>query len=313
MYSTSIGKLQLPHVIYNAAGVWDTSTIQCMELDSTKYCGAIITKSCTQQKRSGNCYPKYHFSEPHFSINSNGLENYGLEYYLTEILPYTKTPIFISIGGLSDSERIEMIKTVMLCQDVNFGIELNMSCPNLGCPGAAYNPEQLDGALSTIFEAVGPIETTFGLKLPPYYLPSEFVAITAVLDKYQSQIDFITCINSVPNGVDFDIDNNIPKISPNDGYGGIGGPAILPIGLANVKRFSQLFFEKGIDIKIVGCGGVSSGADVYKYLLAGASAVQIGTYLWKKGPVVFEQISEEFQQIMNRKGYKDLGDVPTIN
>ncbi len=322
MYPTTIGKLQLPHFIYNAAGVWDTTWSQCKELNSTEYCGAVVTKSCTQQERAGNNYPKYHFSDPHFSINSNGLENFGLQYYLEKVNA-CEYPIFISIGGLSDPERIAMIikvNTLFLAWlptaiatdmgDPPVGIELNLSCPNIGCPGAAYNPEQLDNTLRDMFNEVGSLELTFGLKLPPYYLPDEFVAISKVLKKYQHQIDFITCINSIPNGIDFDIDNNLPRIEPNGGYGGIGGPALLPVGLANVRRFSKLFRENCIDIAVIGCGGVTTGADAYKYLLAGASAVQIGTHLWKNGPGVFKQVSEEFQQIINRKGYQTLEEVP---
>ena len=317
MYPTTIGKLQLPHFIYNAAGVWDTTWSQCKELNSTEYCGAVVTKSCTQQERAGNSYPKYHFSDPHFSINSNGLENCGLQYYTKKVIHTAcarARPTFISIGGLSDPERIAMIgKMNSIATGYPYvGIELNLSCPNLGCPGPAYNPEQLDNTLRDMFNEIGPLELTFGIKLPPYYLPDEFVAISKVLEKYRRQIDFITCINSIPNGIDFDVDNNLPLIKPNDGYGGIGGPALLPVGLANVRRFSKLFRENGISIAVIGCGGVTTGTDAYKYLLAGASAVQIGTHLWKNGPGVFNQVSEEFQQIMNRKGYQTLTEIPSV-
>ena len=313
MYQTTVGQKTLPHFIYNAAGVWDTTRDQCNELDDTQHCGAVVTKSCTLERRDGNEYPKYHFSEPGYSINSNGLENRGLEYYLN-CARLTKKPIFLSIGGMSDDERIEMLKiTTAAISNRNkaIGIELNLSCPNVGCPGAAYNAEQLDTTLQSIFENVR-IRSTFGLKLPPYYLPGEFEGICKVLQKYKNKIDFITCINSIPNGLDFDIDNNNLQIKPNDGYGGVGGPALLPVGLANVRRFKELFKEYELDISIIGCGGVTTGVDAYKYVLAGADAIQVGTHLWKNGPTVFEQVSKEFQHIMNRKGYTSLRDIPSI-
>ncbi len=312
MYSTTIGQLNLGHFVYNASGVWDTTISQCQELATTQYCGATVTKSCTLQDRKGNQYPKYHFNNPHYSINSNGLESLEFDYYLENVPGQLVHPVFYSIGGLSNDERVTMVQKV--CQYYqpgrNIGIELNMSCPNLDCVGPAYTPEVLDRALHELFEVTGNIELTFGLKLPPYYLGDEYKAITAVLGKYSNNIDFITCINSVPNGIDYDIDNNMPIITPNDGYGGIGGPAVLPIGLANVCHFRKLFHEKHIDIRIIGCGGVTTGADLYKYMLAGASAVQVGTHLWKNGPQVFEQLSTEFRQIMQRKGYSQLSEIP---
>ncbi len=292
MYPTSIGKLHLPHFIYNAAGVWDTTLHQCQQLEETRFCAATVTKSCTLYSRKGNEYPKYHFDSSHFSINSNGLENGGYAYYIDYLKPQATHPVFYSVGGMTDDERITILKYITACAHAgeNCGIELNMSCPNLGCQPAAYDAKHLDQALRKIFSATGKIPLTFGLKLPPYYLPEQFSSISEVIANYKSQIDFITCINSVPNGIDFDIDNDYTKIVPNEGYGGIGGPAVLPIGLANVRRFSQIFRARDLDIAVIGCGGVSSGSDVYKYILAGAAAVQVGTHLWKNGLCVFEEL-----------------------
>ncbi len=311
MYSTTIGKLTLPHFIYNASGVWDTTTGQCIQLQDTEYCGATITKSFTLNERTGNSYPKYHFSDPGFSINSNGLENLGLKHYLYNVTPYNEYPLFFSMADISTAANlITRIHNWFNSGKETVGIELNLSCPNIGSPGAAYRADSLEEALRKIFESTGHIELTFGLKLPPYYLPEEFAAVGNVIGNFQKQIDFVTCINSIPNGLDFDIDNNVPVISPNGGYGGIGGPALLPVGLANVNRFAQFFRENNIEVAVVGCGGIRSGADAYKYLLAGASAVQVGTHLWKNGPKIFKEISQEFSQIMDRKGYDDLTDIP---
>nr|QBK87711.1 MAG: dihydroorotate dehydrogenase [Marseillevirus LCMAC202] len=311
MYSTSIKNLHIPHFIYNAAGVWDTTVEQCQQLEKSHFCGATVTKSFTLNPRKGNEYPKYHFDNPHFSINSNGFENRGVAYYLYKLNPKPTHPVFFSIGGMSDDERISMLIKVSSQAREHSGIELNMSCPNLGCPGAAYDSKKLDEALRKIFEATGKISLTFGLKLPPYYLPEQFSSISDVIIDYESQIDFITCSNSIPNGIDFDVDNNCTKIAPNDGYGGIGGQILLPIGLANVRCFSQIFRSQELEeIAVIGCGGVCSGTDAYKYMLAGATAVQVGTHLWKNGPKVFTEIADEFAHIMNKKGYTSLAEIP---
>lgn len=303
MYPVKIGILKLPHFIYNASGIWDTTVSQCLELFDTKYCGAVVTKSATLHENSGNKYPKYHFACDHYSINSNGLENKGYQYYVRSVRGTLEKPVFYSIGGFSNADRAEMIAMCSKILDpMCSAIELNMSCPNLGCVGPAYEPHLLDVALEDLFQVVGSIQVTFGLKLPPYYLIQQFEDIASVLQKHMHHIDYITCINSIPNGMDYDVDNDRPIIAPNDGYGGIGGPATLPIGLSNVSRFAKIFKERGIDIKVIGCGGISSGSDVYKYLLAGAAAVQVGTHLWKNGVTVFEEISIEFDKIMKRKG-----------
>lgn len=311
MYSTSIGNLYFENFIFNASGVWCTNNRQLSQLAETKHCGAVITKSCTLLPHIGNAYPKYHFTDS-YSINSNGLENQGIDYYLyNQPYPPHKS-IFISVGGHSNDERCDILKKIMASKEHPGGIELNMSCPNLGDIGPAYDPQTLERSLEYIYQQCGEIKNTLGLKLPPYYFQEQFLAIADVIDKAKLRIDFITCVNSVPNAIDFDIDNDIPVISPNGGYGGLGGN-ILPIGLANVKSFVDIFRKRGLNIDVIGCGGVQSGEDVYKYILAGAKAVQVGTHLWVGGPSVFEELTKEFALIMSRKGHTALHNVVVKN
>ena len=313
MYSTTIGNLELSNILCNASGVWDTTESQISELVENDFCGAIVTKSCTIKPRTGNPYPKYHFTD-NYSINSNGLENKGIDYYL-DAKKKTQCPMIISVGGMSDEERCKILNKIL---DQNFesvAVEINMSCPNLGCAGPAYNPDTLKESLDYIANNCRDISgiDTLGLKLPPFYLQQDFEAIANVIMWSTVKVDFITCINGIPNVIDFDVDNDRCVIAPNGGHGGMGGGATLPIGLANVKRFSDIFRMNGFEIDIIGCGGVETGADVYKYILAGASAVQIGTHLWKNGPGVFREISEEFRDIMQRKGLTSIGEITLKN
>lgn len=305
MYPTTVGGLRLNNCIYNAAGVWDTTKAQLDELANNKWCGGIVTKSITVDERKGNEYPKYYFADG-YSINSNGLENKGFSYYKSN-KPKT-TAYFYSIGGLSNDERKHIYTEYQ--HETGSGIELNLSCPNLGNAGPAYNPHTLEDFLQTFFEKDSYHQ--IGLKLPPYYFKEQFEDVGEIISQYP-QIKFITCINSIPNCLDFDINNNIPTIKPHAGYGGLGGKAILSLGLANVNRFSTYFISNKLDIDIVGCGGVTSGQDVYKYLLAGANAVQVGTYLWENGPNVFESLTKELDLIMKRKGYYSIAQVPVYN
>ena len=306
-YPTSLGAMKLDNCIYNAAGVWDTTKVQCDDLFMSPATGAVITKSCTIESRTGNSQPKYHFTDLR-SINSNGLENNGIYFYLQ--LCKGAKPFIYSVGGLSNDERAQILDSIHHCSTEPANVEINLSCPNLGCAGPAYDPDTLETALRQL---LGPPDSkleisinSLGLKLPPFYLLSDFNAIANVLERWDHCIDYVTCINSIPNGLDYDVNTESTVIRPNGGYGGIGGPAILPVALANVNRFSTIFKEEDVNIQVVGCGGISSGEDVYKHFLAGASAVQVGTALWKSGPQILEQINKEFSLIMRRKGYTSL-------
>ena len=126
--------------------------------------------------------------------------------------------------------------------------------------------------------------------MPPYFDDYSFGNITDTIKPITTN-SYITCINSIPNGFDFDsaLDN---AIFPNNGYGGIGGKAILPIALSNVKKFSSL-----VNKDIVGCGGVTTGLDVKKHILCGATAVQIGTTIYENGVKDFFRISQEYNKL----------------
>ena len=142
-----------------------------------------------------------------------------------------------------------------------------------------------------------------GLKLPPYFDPSHFDHVAKVINKYPDTIKFITCINSLGNGLVIDPETDHPVIYPKGGLGGIGGDYCKPIALANVYQFYQR-----LDIPIIGCGGVKHGTDVYEHIMAGASLVQIGTQLVKEGPGCFKRIEREFLELIEKKGYSKIED-----
>lgn len=115
----------------------------------------------------------------------------------------------------------------------------------------------------------------------------------------------MTCCNSIGNGLVIDFENESTVIKPKNGHGGIGGDYIKPIALANVRQFYK---NLGNKLDVIGCGGVKSGRDVFEHILAGASAVQIGTSLYKNGPEHFNIILGELEDIMRKKKYVYLSD-----
>ena len=183
------------------------------------------------------------------------------------------------------------------------GIELNLSCPNvIGKGQLAYDFYALEKYLDGIFKLDMKYIDIFGVKLPPYFELSHFETVAKILSQYP--IDFITCINSIGNGLVIDVETDKPVIEPKNGLGGIGGSLIKPTSLANVYNFKKLLHN----IDIIGCGGVTCGRDAFEHILCGASAVQIGTQYMVENVGCFDRIAEELRQIMSSKNYKNINE-----
>ena len=188
-----------------------------------------------------------------------------------------------------------------------YGVEINLSCPNIVGKGQlAYNFEELEMYLNDIFKKLKNITLNVGIKLPPYFEIAHFKIVGTLLTKYP--IDYITCINSIGNGLIINHLTESVNIKPNKGCGGIGGSFIKPSGLSNVWNFYNIFKELNSNIKIVGCGGVLTGCDAFEYILCGASHVQVGTQFYKDGINCFETINFQLDNLMKYKDYKNYDD-----
>jgi dihydroorotate dehydrogenase (fumarate) len=113
-------------------------------------------------------------------------------------------------------------------------------------------------------------------------------------------VDFLSLINSVGNGLVVDPEREAVVIKPKGGFGGLGGPLIKPVALANVRAFWKLFKGR---LPIIGTGGVVSGMDIFEHLLCGATAVQVGTVLVEQGFGVFDRLQTELSAVLEKKGY----------
>ncbi len=296
--STTIGTVELRSCIYNASGPLCATKEELNNIGKSK-AGAIISKSSTEQYREGNPKPRY-FENELGSINSMGLPNMGLDFYLNtseELIQYEK-PFFLSIAGLSLEENKKMLSKVVDNEFVS-GVELNLSCPNvLGKPQTAYDFERTKFVLDDVCKIK---DRCFGVKLPPYFDLIHFEQMAEILNQYP--LDFITCINSIGNGIIVDIEKEEVVIHPKGGFGGIGGDYIKPTALANVRKFRQLLKN---EISVIGCGGIKNGSDVFEHILCGASAVQVGTQLMREGVSCFERIENELIELMKLKDYLDI-------
>ncbi|WP_155974307.1 dihydroorotate oxidase [Streptococcus ruminantium] len=296
--ATRLGGFDFDNCLMNAAGVW------CMtreELAAVKdsAAGTFVTKTATLECRSGNPEPRYQ-NVPLGSINSMGLPNHGLAYYLDYLLELQEAEpekrFILSLVGMSPDETHEILKRV---QDSNFKglIELNLSCPNVpGKPQIAYDFEMTEKLLYTVFTY---FTKPLGIKLPPYFDIVHFDQAATIFNQFP--LAFINCVNSIGNGLY--IEDESVVIKPKNGFGGIGGEYIKPAALANVHAFYQRLRP---NIQIVGTGGILTGRDAFEHILCGASMVQIGTTLQKEGIVAFERITAELQAIMTEKGYETI-------
>ncbi|EHO53076.1 dihydroorotate oxidase [Lentilactobacillus kisonensis] len=299
--ASQIGDYQFDNLLLNAAGVRCASTDELDKiLDSDA--GGCVTKSATPEPRKGNESPRMKATSMG-CINSMGLPNHGLDYYLK----FAETnqgksgkQVVLSVAGLSIKQNIEMLKKI---QESSFAglTELNLSCPNIaGKSQVGYDFEAVRDVLTSAFSF---FKKPLGLKLPPYFDFNQFDGIAEVLNDFP--VTYINSINSIGNGLVVDPDTESVVIKPKGGFGGLGGDYVKPTALANVRA---LRLRLKPEISIIGTGGIKSGKDVFEHVLCGASLVQIGTAFGFDGTPIFERISKELKEIMAEKGYHTLAD-----
>jgi len=298
--STNIAGVKLDGCVFNASGLRDESLLDLENLAKSKS-AAILTKSCTLEARKGNPPPRYATLE-YGSINSMGFPNLGYKAYakFSKILKKeSEKPFIVSVSGFSKNDIITVFKAF---NDTPVDlIEFNSGCPNvIGKPIVGYDFEAMDKLLNAISKVT---KKPFGVKLPPFFELAHFEQMANVIKKYP--VKFVTCINALGNGLVIDPKTEKPVIKPKGGLGAIAGKYIKFTGLGNVRRFYELFEDK---IQIVGVGGIYNGCDVFEYILAGASAVQIGTAFLQQGFNIFETVQRELREIMKEKGYSQLSD-----
>lgn len=296
---TQIAGVPLRSCIWNASGPLCT-TLEELHALGASHAGAIETKSCTLLPRDGNSKPRY-IDLSFGSINSMGLPNCGYQAYVQYAAQLRKynynKPLIVSVSGLSLADNLTILNE-MNSSPYDL-IELNLSCPNIvGKPQVAYDFEQTQHVLRAVFSLV---KKPLGVKLSPYFDFVHFEQMAAILRQFP--LAFVVCINSIGNGLCIDAETESAVIKPKGGFGGIGGRYIKPTALANVRKFYELL---GAHIPIVGVGGIETGRDIFEFILAGATAVQVGTTLMKEGTSCFERLELELQEVMMKKGYTSL-------
>jgi dihydroorotate dehydrogenase (fumarate) len=299
--SARLAGFALRSCLMNASGPW-CSRAEELHAIAASASAAIVSKSCTLRARVGNESPRY-MDTDWGSINAMGLPNEGWRYYAdcAGALKGYEKPFFISVSGMTREDNLYILQQLQAQMVPPSAVELNLSCPNLvGKPQTAYDEEQTRRLLDEVF---GFFRLPLGVKLPPYFDPVHFDRMARLLAAYP--LAFVTCINSIGNGLAINIEEETTLIRPKDGLGGLGGAIIKPTALANVREFRRRLPE---NIAVIGCGGVQTGRDAFEHILCGAESVQVGTQFYREREGCFERIERELAELMQAKGYTSLAD-----
>jgi len=234
------------------------------ELIDLSKIGALFSKSVTIEERPGNDIPRL-IETPSGLLNSIGLANVGVDRYLAEKLPLFKTfpcPVVANIAGGSEKEYEQLTERLSERGEI-WGFEVNLSCPNV-CHGLAFgtDPREVEKLTKRLRKRTS---KPLIVKLTPNVTDIAEIAKAAEA----GGADGVSCINTLLGMV---IDTKERRTVLPAGTGGLSGPAIRPVGVAAVYRVSRR-----VTIPVIGIGGIMCADDAVQYLLAGATAVQIGT------------------------------------
>lgn len=287
-----IAGIRMKNPLILASGVLDTHA-ETMERIA-EHAGAVVTKSIGAEERKGYDNPVI-FEFEHGVLNAMGLPNPGIEKFGVEMkkLLGGKSPVIGSIFG-KDEEEFAFLARKMEEYGAA-GVELNLSCPHASGYGmeVGREPARVKSIVSAVRSCV---KIPVFVKLTPNV--TDIVALGLAAE--EGGADAVVAINTV-RGLRIDIEFQRSVLSA--GIGGYSGPGILPIGLRCV------FELKGaLKIPIIGCGGIIRWENVVEYLLAGASAVQIGTALGKN-PGLFKELEQGLRRYLERKGYLRVEEV----
>ncbi|MFQ5512202.1 MAG: dihydroorotate dehydrogenase [Candidatus Krumholzibacteriia bacterium] len=266
--SVRIGPVCFKNPVFIASGICGYGE-EYSPLVRIEELGGVVTKTITLRPRAGNPPPRIH-EVPTGALNSIGLENVGLDHYITDKLPRLRdrgVGVIVSIAAERAEEFVEIAERLSPL-DGYHGVELNLSCPNIDEEALDHgrNPEFVQEITSIVKTRVP--ERALLVKITPNVTDIGAVARAAEA----GGADGISAINTVV-GVDFDLDTGRPVFDR--GSGGYSGPGILPVALQKVWEVAQ-----AVSIPVMGIGGISSVEDARKFFLAGASAIQVGTALF---------------------------------
>jgi dihydroorotate dehydrogenase (NAD+) catalytic subunit len=270
---------------------------EVQDLTNINEWGGIITKSVTRHPREGNPPPRI-VETSSGMLNSIGLANLGVKKYCHEIIPFLNklaTQVIINIAGSAMEDYLETMEILESANGKHVGYEINISCPNVKKGGMEFGVSPKITEKLTI-EMRRRTDRLLIMKLGPNVTRIEDIAQAAE----SGGADAVSAINTVV-GMTIDIQTRKPSLFTN--FGGLSGPAIKPIAIANVHKVF-----KAVKIPVIGIGGIATVEDIIEFLLAGASLVQIGTMCYQS-PDIGPQLKDKLSLYLKEIGINNLSDL----
>lgn len=284
--STKIDRLQLKNPVMLASGTSGFAE-EINDFYDVSQLGGIFLKGTTPRSRDGNLYPRM-AETPSGMLNAVGLQNKGIDYFIENIYPRIKNydiPLVVNVNGSTVEEYIEVTEKVNELDKIP-AIELNISCPNVKEGGMAFGVScpSAEAVTREVRKAYG---KTLIVKLSP-----NVTDVSEIAKAVEGQgADSVSLVNTFV-GMAIDAETRKPLLSTITG--GLSGPAIKPIALRMVWQVSN-----AVKIPVIGMGGIMNTADAVEFLLAGATAIQVGTALFKD-PFIPLQIIEGLNNYLER-------------
>jgi dihydroorotate dehydrogenase (NAD+) catalytic subunit len=262
--SVKLGKLGMKNPVMTASGTFGYG-IEFADFVPLDQIGGIIVKGTTLVPREGNDYPRM-AETAQGMLNCVGLQNKGVDYFCEHIYPQIKdidTNMIVNVSGSSPDDYAECAARIDALDNIP-AIELNISCPNVKDGGMAFGVT-CEGAASVVRAVRKRYNKTLIVKLSP-----NVTSIADIARAVEAEgADSVSLINTLM-GMAIDIEHRQPLLSISTG--GLSGPAVKPVALRMVWQVA-----KAVNIPVIGLGGISSATDAIEFLMAGASAIEIGT------------------------------------
>lgn len=286
--------ITMKNPVMSASGTFGSGVEYASVFDVSRM-GALVTKGLTKESTAGNKPPRI-CETPAGLLNAVGLQNPGVEIFIMDLLPDMLefgVPVIANIAGRARDDFVYMAER--LSNTGVAGLELNISCPNVKTGGMALGtvPDVAAGVVEAVVKVT---ELPVIVKLTPNVTDIRELA-AAVAD---AGADALSLINTLV-GMVIDVDERKPVLD--NSVGGLSGPAIRPVGVRAVWEVSQ-----AVDLPVIGMGGITNGTDALEYILAGASAVAVGSAFFHD-PLAAVKIIDQIDEYCTEHGVDKLQDL----
>ncbi|MDE6191349.1 MAG: dihydroorotate dehydrogenase [Muribaculum sp.] len=290
-----IGNLTLKNPVLTASGTFGYGEEFSDFIDLNRL-GGFIVKGTTLNHREGNPYPRM-VETPSGMLNAVGLQNKGVDYFIEKIYPTIKdvdSHVIVNVSGATISDYVAVCEKLDALDKIN-AIEVNISCPNVKQGGMAFGTT-CDGAAEVTRAVRKAFSKTLIVKLSPNV--TDIVSIAKAVEAEGA--DSVSLINTLL-GMAVDVERRRPYLSTITG--GLSGPAVRPVAVRMVWQVAH-----AVKVPVIGLGGIMNGRDALEFMLAGATAVEVGTANFVD-PAVTIKIIDYIDDYCRRHGIEDINEI----